>query len=210
MIRLFIASDYPVVRAGLRAILAQSEDCRVVGEGTLEEAESQAAALRPDVLLLELTGGEQGVTGHLRRLAAELPEVGMLVLSDDPGEAAVRDALQAGARGYLPREASPEELLEAVLAVGQGLVVLHPTTARSLLRQPQPQPPAAAGEPLTERELEVLQLLAQGLPSKTIASRLHISEHTAKFHVGSIMSKLGAASRTEAVTLAIRRGLIAL
>jgi DNA-binding NarL/FixJ family response regulator len=104
-----------------------------------------------------------------------------------------------------------EELIGAIRAVLQGLVVLHPAASEALLGDVASLPSAGqAAEPLTPREREVLHLLAQGLPSKTIASRLRLSEHTIKFHIGSIMTKLGAASRTEAVTLALRRGLIAL
>ena len=210
VIHLFVASDYPVVRAGLRSILDASEGFQVVGEGGLEETADEVVALRPDVVLLEIPGGERDGLETLWRLAAESPEVGIVVMSGDPAESLARDALQAGARGYLLRDVSPEEIVEAVRAVYQGLTVLHPAIASALLGPPRPRGHFGAGEPLTERELEVLQLLAQGLPSKAIASRLGISEHTVKFHVGSIMGKLNAASRTEAVTLAIRRGLIAL
>jgi DNA-binding NarL/FixJ family response regulator len=209
-IQVLIASNYPVTRAGLRAILDGSEEIAVAGECPTEETPSQAALLRPDVVLLDVPLGEQDELEVLSRLMAELPEVGVLVLSGDPGERAATESLQAGVRGYLLRDASPEEIAEAVRAVGQGLIVLHPSIVRALLSGSRPQPPAAASDPLTARELDVLRLMAQGLPSKTIAARLHISEHTVKFHVGSILMKLGAASRTEAVALAIRRGLIAL
>jgi DNA-binding NarL/FixJ family response regulator len=118
--------------------------------------------------------------------------------------------------GVLPREATPEEITASLTAVAGGLVVLDRRVAGELLaageRIPAPvtEAPETVGEPLTARELDVLQLLAQGLPNKIIANRLRISEHTAKFHVSSIMTKLGAASRTEAVTLAARRGLLIL
>lgn len=210
MIQLFIASDYPVVRAGLRSILDASRDCQVVGEGSLEEAILRLSTAQPDVVLLELSGGEQEAMEELRRLAAESPEVAVVVLSDDPRESVAREVLQAGVRGYLLRDVSPEEIVDTVRAVHDGLTVLHPATARAILGRSLLQGPAEGVEPLTDRELEVLQLVAQGLPSKTIASRLRISEHTVKFHVGSVLGKLGAASRTEAVTLALRRGLIAL
>lgn len=210
MIQLFVASDSPVVRAGLRAILEAAEGCRVVGEGSLQELLDEAPTLRPDVALLEIPAGERDELETLWRLVADLPEIGIVLLSGDPGESFAQEALQAGVRGYLLRDVSPEEIVEAVRAVHQGLTVLHPATARALLARTQPMAPAPATEPLTARELEVLRLLAQGLPSKTIASRLQISEHTVKFHVGSILGKLDAASRTEAVSTAIRRGLIAL
>src|SRR5512133_2603216 len=208
-IQILIASDYPVMRAGFRSILDAREGCVVVGESSLEEATMQAASLRPDVVLLDQPAGERDEMELYARLTAEMPVLGVLVLSGDPSVAAAREALQAGVRGFLLRDASPDEIVEAVRAVAAGLVVLHPRAARDLAAGPGTTPPSAPEEPLTARELEVLQLMAQGLPSKTIGARLHISEHTVKFHVGSILGKLGAASRTEAVALAIRRGLLA-
>jgi DNA-binding NarL/FixJ family response regulator len=210
VIQVYIASDYPVVRAGLRSILDGSGDCQVAGEGSLGQVVSQAGASHPDVLLLELSGSDQEGAETLVRLASESPVTGVIVLSDEAREGPAREALESGARGYLPRDVSPEEIVEAVRAVHQGLIVLHPAMVRAFLPPTRPAGPTAAGEPLTEREMEVLQLLAQGLPSKAIATRLRISEHTVKFHVGSLMGKLRAASRTEAVALAIRRGLIVL
>jgi DNA-binding NarL/FixJ family response regulator len=209
-IQVLIVSNYPVTRAGLRAILEGSDSAAVAGESSIEEMPGQAASLRPDAVLLDVSTAEQDELEILSRLMAELPGVGVVVLSGDPGDASAREALQAGVRGYLLRDASRDEIVEAVRAVAQGLTVLHPSVAAALLAGSRLQPPAGPDEPLTARELEVLRLMAQGLPSKTIASRLRISEHTVKFHVGAILGKLGAASRTEAVTVAIRRGLIAL
>jgi DNA-binding NarL/FixJ family response regulator len=209
-ISIYVASDSPVVRAGLRAVVEGVEEIQVAGEGGLAGLRDQLPPLRPDVLLLELPSSERGDLELLARTMSEMPELGVLLLSGDPGEGFARDALQAGVRGYLLRDVSPEEIVEAVRAVGQGLTVLHPATTRALLLRPGTQPATGAGELLSARELEVLRLLAQGLPSKSIAARLQISEHTVKFHVGSILGKLGAASRTEAVSTAIRRGLIAL
>ncbi len=208
-IQVLIASDYPAMRAGLRSILEAAEGCAVVGESALLDAPGRAAALRPDVVLIDSPAGEQDEFELLSRLSAEMPGAGIVVLSGDTSEAGVREALQAGVRGYLLRDASAEEIAEAVRAVAQGLAVMHAPAARALAAGSPSQSQSGQGDPLTARELEVLQLMAQGLPSKTIAARLRISEHTVKFHVGSILGKLGAASRTEAVALAIRRGLIA-
>lgn len=207
-IQVLIASDYPVMRAGLRSIL-EGEGCVVVGEASLEDAASLSVTLRPDVVLLDMSRTERDEVELYARLMAEMPSLAVLVLSGDPSEAAVREALQAGVRGFLLRDASGEEIGEAVRTLAAGLVALHPQAATVLAAGLRPRPPSSVEEPLTARELDVLRLMAQGLPSKTIASRLHISEHTVKFHVGSILTKLGAASRTEAVALAIRRGLIA-
>lgn len=210
MIRVFVASDSPVVRAGLRTILESSQDFQVAGEGTVEQLLEEEPSQPPDLLLLELPGGDRGELETVSRALTQFPGMAVLLLSGDPGEGFAREALQAGVRGYLLRDVSPEEIQDALRAVYQGLTVLHPATAQALLARTRPPEPPEGGEPLTARELEVLRLLAQGLPSKTIASRLQISEHTVKFHVGSILGKLGAASRTEAVSTALRRGLIAL
>ncbi len=209
-IDLYVASDSPVVRAGLRAIVEGTQEIRVVGEGGLTGLEDELPSLRPEVLLLELPSARGDDLELLARAISGAPEMGVLLLSGDPDEGFAREALQTGVRGYLLRDVSPEEIVEAVRAVSQGFTVLHPATTRALLARPAAQPATGAGEPLSARELEVLRLLAQGLPSKSIAARLQISEHTVKFHVGSILGKLGAASRTEAVSTAIRRGLIAL
>lgn len=209
-INLYVASDSAVVRAGLRAIIEGTEDLLVAGESGLDGLREGLPTVRPDILLLELPTGDRDDLELLGRLISEMPEMGVLLLSGDPGEGFARAALQAGVRGYLLRDVSPDEIIHAVRAVDQGLTVLHPATTQALLQRSGIQPPEAAGEPLSTRELGVLQLLAEGLPSKIIATRLQISEHTVKFHVGSILGKLGAASRTEAVSTAIRRGLIAL
>jgi len=209
VIRLLIASASPVVRAGLRTLLAAEDGVELVGEVRPDELLVQAAAQSPDVALLDLPAGDPDALDVLWQLTTEAPSLGVVVLSADPAEGRAREALSAGARGYLLRDASAEEIVAAVEAARLGLTVLYPATTRSLLAgagsRAQPEPAAS----LSPRELEVLHLLAQGLPSKTIAQRLRISEHTVKFHVGQILGKLGAASRTEAVTLALRRGLIA-
>lgn len=210
MISLLIISDHRVVRAGLRAMLAPFEDLRILGESGQEESAQAARDVHPDVALFELPGSVLGGLDALFHLIAEAPDLAVVVLSDDVDPDVAIRALEAGARGYLVRDASPEEILEAIRAVHQGFTVLHATAARALLRRQTRPVPSASTESLTDRETEVLHLLAQGLPSKTIASRLGISENTVKFHVGSILGKLGASSRTEAVSLALRRGLISL
>ena len=212
MIRVLVASEYPMVRAGLRALLDREEDLAVVGEVAAgEELAALAGELRPDVVLLDLAA--DGGLAPVARLGDAAPGVSVVVLSGDPSGELAAAALDAGARAYLFKDAAREELAAAVRAVRQGLVVMHPAAALAAVAAGQQRrggPPEAAGDALTPRELEVLALVAQGLPNKTIAGRLHLSEHTVKFHVGSIMAKLGAASRTEAVTLAARQGLIAL
>jgi two-component system, NarL family, response regulator YdfI len=142
-------------------------------------------------------------------LAAEIP---IVVLTEAASTGASTQALQAGIRAVLPSEISTDQLVAALQAVASGLVVLHPTEIPAAFPAgaPASQPLAELPEPLTRREREVLQMLAAGLANKEIAARLNISDHTAKFHVAAILGKLGAATRTEAVALGIRRGLVLL
>ncbi len=234
--RVYVVSSYPAVRAGLAAVIRQQAGWQVVGEGALrgiaagssrQPADPQHA---PDVVLADLDGAEDAaVVESLVRAIG--PERGIVVLVGEApqgrgprvGETPrlitemVRDAEAAGlAFSALRRDAPVEEIVAAVMAVNGGLVALDRQLVTDLLarRERLPVPAAEAaitsGEPLTAREIEVLQLMAQGLPNKIIALRLHISEHTAKFHVSSILMKLGAASRTEAVTIAARQGLLIL
>jgi DNA-binding NarL/FixJ family response regulator len=212
MTRLFIVSGVPAVRAGLRALLDSFADLEVVGE-----APSAAAALgealdrQAEVLVLE--SGPDLVADDAVALV-EAGEGPRLVLLGPPGDPrALAAGLRDQAWGYLPREAAAEELAAAVRAVARGLTVLEPSLAAGLL--PAVGDPTATGadleaDELTGRERDVLQLVALGLPNKAIARRLEISEHTVKFHVAAILSKLGASSRTEAVHLGARRGLVAL
>jgi DNA-binding NarL/FixJ family response regulator len=198
-----------MVRAGLRALLEEAPDCAVVSQAaSFAEAAELAARLAPQVALVDAGPARGHELDELVALADEQPALGLVVLADAGAERYL-PALSRGRVGYLAREAAPDTILEAVRAVAAGLVVLDPRATPSLLAAPRLAADAPA-EPLTARELEVLALMAQGLPNKTIAQRLIISEHTAKFHVGAILAKLGAASRTEAVMLAARQGLLML
>ena len=221
-VRVLIIADDPLVRAGLVALLADEPGCVVVGQvvsdadltGELVSEETQAL-YQPDVVLWDLgwdpalvpaaiSDRDQAGVGE----SAKVPAVALL-----PGDAAwsrsVTDAWAAGARGFLLRDADAEALAAALLAVAQGLVVLDPPLAGAVMPL---QGPASAQlvEELSSRELEVLQLLAEGLPNKAIGYQLGISEHTVKFHVNAILGKLGVQSRTEAVVQATRLGLIIL
>jgi DNA-binding NarL/FixJ family response regulator len=214
MTRTLVAAAFPTVRAGLAAVLRADAGIEVVGDaagaGRLLEL---AASLQPDVVLAELETAEDEIVEAVRQLASQTAGPGVVLLCD-ANDRWVRDALHAGVRGVLARDAAAGEIIAAVLAAGNGLVVLSAAALPALL-PPEPAQvgaaaPAGRVEPLTPRELEVLRLLSEGLGNKVISRRLHISEHTVKFHVGAIMMKLGAGSRTEAVTLAARRGLIML
>jgi DNA-binding NarL/FixJ family response regulator len=209
-IRVLIADDHPVVRAGLSLMLQTEPDLEVVGEAADGPAALQlAAALRPAVVLLDLEmPGMDGVE-VIRRLSAEHPEIAVVVFTVFDTDERILTALQAGARGYLLKGAPREELFAAVRTVSAGGSLLAPVVASRLLRRVQGEDEEPSAEPLTPRQLEVLQLVARGLPNKEIAASLGISARTAKYHVEAVLHRLGATNRTEAVAIATRRRLLA-
>jgi len=192
LIRLLIAAPSAVVRAGLEAVAASSPNLTVVGA---HRDLSAVDELRPDVVLASLP------------LEDLVPAPAIVLLNDDPQGAWTQETLRSGVRAVLSPSASPPEILAAVEAAAAGLAVIDPQELDALVSAGA-RPPAAGSQSLTPRELEVLRMIADGAPNKTIAWKLEISEHTVKFHVASIMAKLNANSRTEAVTTGIRRGLI--
>ena len=210
MIGVVVVAAYPAVRAGLRALVAGEPDIAVLATcaGAADE-DAPDAPLSPDVLVVDVEADRPDVPA---RLATRYPEAAQVLLLDGPEAYQPPEGERARPWAALLKDAGEGEILAALRAVTQGLVVLDPAIARlaTIPAATFNRPTPTLDEPLTERETEVLQLLALGLPNKTIAARLAISEHTAKFHVGSILAKLGAASRTEAVTLAARRGLLVL
>lgn len=207
MIRVLVVAASAVVRAGIESLIHASPDLTVVGSarefGSLLPSVEE---LQPDVVLVAPDGNEDVV--ELAEGNAGFPTV--VLLTDEAGLHAA-EALRAGVRAVLGHDATAGELVAAVQAAAAGLIVLHPDLVEALLPtlSPAPRPPNNV-QTLTPRELEVLAMLAEGLGNKTIARRLGISEHTIKFHLGSIFSKLGVSSRTEAVTLGARQGLIML
>ncbi len=205
-IRIVVADDHPVVRDGLVAILSTQPDFAVVGEaGDGAAALAQVAALAPDVLLLDLEmPGLDGVA-VLQELRRHGASVRALVFTAFDTDERILGAVRAGAAGYLLKGAPRDELFSAVRVLHAGGSTLQPLVASKLMRQVQTP---AATIALTERETEVLGLIAQGLPNKLIAAQLGISQRTAKFHVSAILEKLGARNRTEAVTLARGHGLL--
>ncbi|MCC7361238.1 MAG: response regulator transcription factor [Anaerolineales bacterium] len=211
MMRLLIADDHPVVRDGLAAMLGTQPDFEVVGmAATGREVVAQATALRPDMVLLDLEMPDMDGVEALRQLAVRCPEVRALVFTAFDTDERIVGAVQAGAHGYLLKGAPREELFNAIRVVGRGGSLLQPVVASKLIRRMAQPPAEPAADPLTERELEVLRLLAQGKANKEIAAALHISERTVKFHVSAIFTRLGAGNRTEAARFAVQRGLIEL
>lgn len=212
MLRILIASPHPALRAGLHVLLEEAQRTRgaepvmVVGEADTIDASLQwTRAAQPQVVLYDLAFELDEEMNGLWRLRTQSPEVAILALCENASDGRVLGALQAGARGCLPKTATGAELLEAAQGAVLGEPVLHPSTTAALLQQLRGDGPAPN---LTPRESEVLRQVAAGQTNKSIALKLGISEHTVKFHLGSAMTKLGAASRAEAVAVAIRRGLI--
>jgi len=212
-LRVLIVADDPLARTGLAALLSDQPGCVIVGQ--IAEDAGLTSALdvyRPEVILWD-SGWDPMPTAassppsleRLAELADAVPPVVALV----PDETYAVEAQMAGARGLLPRDSSAERLVAALTAAAWDLIVLDPSLAAPLLGTRDSSSPALV-EDLTPRELEVLGLLAEGLPNKAIALRLGISEHTVKFHVNAVLGKLGAQSRTEAVVRATRLGLILL
>lgn len=217
MIRVLVAARSPVVRAGLESVLAGAGGYEVARSGVLPSAlADQAAAFAADVLVLEL-GADDDLPVPLGGDAeAALRAPAVVLLADRPGAAWVAEALRAGALAVLPRDARPEEITAAVDAAAAGLVVLPAALAGELAARAAAEAPAADPLPppadpgLTPREREVLELLARGMGNKGVARALGISEHTVKAHVGAVFEKLGASTRTEAVTIGVRTGLLLL
>ncbi|HUG15443.1 MAG TPA: response regulator transcription factor [Thermomicrobiales bacterium] len=197
-----IVAPYPSVRAGLRAMVEQISGVAVIAEAADDDLDPSRD---PDTIIVDI---EPEQTTIVQRLAEQFPNTAVLLLLDSPAMYQ-RLAITGGAVAALLKSAGGAEIAAALAGLAQGLIVLDPAIA---WQAPAPisHSLAEGEEALTPREREVLELLAQGLPNKTIAMELGISEHTAKFHVGTIMSKLGAASRTEAVALAARSGLLVL
>jgi two-component system, NarL family, response regulator YdfI len=212
VIRVFIVAASPLARAGLQSLLAH-RDVEVVGNvANLESLAGQWPDVEADVVAVEASGDQFEVVMDSLAASQLASEATIVVLSDHSEPRWFAEALRAGVRAVLPSDIAPDQLVAALEAAAAGLIVMHPTEVEAMFpaAEPASRPLAELAEPLTPRESEVLQMLASGLANKEIAARLSISEHTVKFHVASILGKLGAGSRTEAVSLGIRRGLVLL
>ena len=199
MTRVLVLAPSPVARAGLESLLRGTGSVEVIGSVANW---AEYAGEDPDVVLADWEDGDDLSIG----IADTVPQAAWVLMAD-PGLSGLADALRSGVRAVLPRHSSASQIVAAIEAAAAGFVVLEPGDLDGLLVNPQT---ASLAEPLTPREVEVLAMLAEGQSNKAIAHRLGISEHTVKFHVTSIMGKLDAGSRTEAVTQGIRQGLIML
>ena len=205
-IRVLITDDHGVVRQGLRMFLSLDPDIQVVGEAQDgREALAMARELKPDVVLMDLLMPVMDGLESIKAIRTELPEVEVIALTSVLEGASVTGAIRAGAIGYLLKDTDAEGLHQAIRGAAEGGVHLSPEAAAHLMREVRaPENPEA----LSDRETEVLRLLARGKANKKIASELYIEEHTVKAHVSSILMKLGVQSRTQAALHAVRTGLV--
>jgi two-component system, NarL family, response regulator YdfI len=213
VIRVLLAAASTVRNAGLEALLKKASSLEVVGSLRSPHAIAQyAAQLQPDVVLLDLETEDQSVEPASGPALPPIPSgFPVVALIDEPSTEWTAHALRSGVRAILPRDSGMSEILAAIQAAYTGLVLLDPEVTQNLAsRVPTPAQPAAALDEMTPREIEVLRMLAEGLGNREMASRLGISDHTVKFHISSILDKLGASTRTEAVTMGIRMGIILL
>lgn len=208
-IRIIVTDDHPVVREGLVAILSTQPDFTIVGDAASGPATLELAReLHPDIVLLDLAMPEMDGVETLRQLQRTVPGTRVIIFTAFDTDERILSAVRAGAQGYLLKGAPRNDIFQAIRVVFRGGSLLEPMIAQKLLRQVSHE--SATDVVLTPRELDVLRLLARGLQNKEIAIELGITGRTTKFHVGSLLRKLGAGNRTEAVAIAAQRGLIRL
>jgi NarL family two-component system response regulator LiaR len=211
-IRILIADDHAIVRRGLRTLIASEDGMQVVGEAADGvHAIALARVLKPDLILMDLVMPQMTGLEAIAEIVAQNPEARVLVLTSFAEDDKVFPAIKAGALGYLLKDASPEQLLQAIYDVHRGRSSLHPSIALKVIRElnhPPPLPPTES--PLSAREVEVLKLVAQGMTNQEIADKLVLSERTVGNHVSNILSKLHLANRTQAALYALREGLASL
>ena len=211
-IRVLVVDDHAIIRKGMRAVLELVPDIEMAGE-----AENGAQAVKmdlelgPDVILMDLMMPEMDGITCTRKIKAQRPEARILVLTNFAGEEMIFPAIKAGAMGYHLKDSSPEALVDAIRQVHRGESSLHPMIAKKVLEEfHAPSERQLCSDPLTQRELEVLRLIAQGHENKEIAAQLVVSEATVRTHVSNILGKLHLASRTQAALYALREGLASL
>jgi NarL family two-component system response regulator LiaR len=211
-IRVLIVDDHTIVRKGIRALLTEIADLEVVGEAADgQEAVAQADRLCPDVILMDLAMPRMDGIEATRQIKAQHPESRILVMTSFATDDKVLPAIKAGAMGYLLKESAPRDLVQAIHQIYRGESSLHPVIARKVLEEiAHPPNYSQTVDSLTEREVTVLRLVAQGLSNQDIAKKLHVRVSTVRTHVSNIMSKLYLANRVQATLYALREGLVSL
>lgn len=214
VIRIIVADDHPVVREGLVAILSTQVDFEVVAEADNGEALiAKARQFEPDVIMTDLEMPKTDGVEAIRIIHAEMPNIALIAFTAFDTDERIIGAVQAGAKGYLLKGAPRDEVFKAIRVVSTGGSLLEPTVASKLLQHMSGASNSTQHglhEQLTEREMEVMKLLGTGMTNKAIGGELFITERTVKFYVSAILGKLNASNRTEAVTIAVQRGLISL
>jgi len=208
-IRLLIVDDQAIVRKGIRALLAEVKGMDVIGEACDGlEAVKLAADLHPDVILMDLVMPKMDGIEAIRQIMTNQPQARILVLTSFASDDKVFPAIKAGALGYLLKDSEPEELIAAIKNICRGEPFLHPSIARKVLEElSHPASTTPTPEPLTDRELEVLQLVAQGYSNQAISEKLVISDATVRTHIGNILTKLHLANKVQAALYALRKGI---
>ena len=211
-IRVLVVDDHAIIRKGIKAVFDLVPDIDLVGEAENgNQAITLDRELAPDVVLMDLMMPEMDGITCIKQIREKRPKARILVLTNFAGEDMIFPAIKAGAMGYHLKDSSPEALIDAIRQVNQGVASLHPSIAKRVLEEFQDSDKQKLSEePLTQRELEILRLIAQGLENKEIAEQLVISEATVRTHVSNILGKLHLASRTQAALYALREGLASL
>ena len=212
IIRVMIVDDHPVVRRGIKSLLGEEEDIQVVGEAVNgRDALEKVDALLPDVILMDLVMPEMGGIEAIQKITAAHSTARILVMTSFAADDKVFPSIKAGALGYLLKDSDPEDLIRMIRQVYRGELSIHPSIARKVIQElNRPAQEPLTPSPLTEREMEILQLLAQGVENKQIALRLFVREATVRTHVSNILSKLQLANRVQATLYALRTGLSSL
>jgi len=211
-IKILIADDHPVVREGLISMLSREVDFKVIGEAKDGvEAVKKSRELSPDVVLMDLRMPEMDGVEAMRQIRSTMPDIKFIILTTYSDDDYIFSGIEAGARAYLLKDAPREDLFKAIRSVYRGESLIQPVVASKLLdRFSQLSRRTPSGEELSERELEVLCLMAKGAANKEISAELNIAQSTVKTHITNIFQKLGVNDRTEAVTQALKKGLIRL
>jgi NarL family two-component system response regulator LiaR len=212
IIRVLVVDDHTIVRKGVKALLAEIEEIEIIGEaGNGQEAIEQAETLQPDVILMDLVMPEMDGIEAIAQITAKQPETRILALTSFSTDDKIFPAIKSGAIGYLLKDSDPQDLVIAIQKVYRGEPSLHPIIAQKVLQElslPSDRPPTP--DPLTEREEEVLRLVAKGLNNQEIADQLVVAEVTVRTHVSHILSKLHLANRVQATLYALREGYASL